>query len=367
MLENYRGKKINTFFPSQRVTAERKNMNTWKKPLELLREELKSFLSVTLEDAIQKVDQRFDEALNAMAQVEGQHLGLDPAEDEEMGSDDGFINDEPENPSSSSGDEMDDDDDDDLDDQEDDECDFDEIICLPTPPTKKKNKPKQEKKAKPETKKKRQGARAKMPPAVHYNMKPTVGKRERKPTRRFSPSRVTKEADEPESISGSESLSDEEAPATNRLDRDQWNVVRRLSPEQRNRNPWWSRCIAVPLNQVRDGCGYQSKNNQTPGIVLDAISLHPEGVRFEVLPVSREEKCALCGHKKTCTQRITLNDGSRHFVGRYCVNVAKTWHYMAELLADPQEVELNDIMSALGAVQAAHAAKADANKTNRYK
>lgn len=316
-------------------------MTSLRKPLLVLKEELVTVLTITLEEAIRKVDERFDEALSALAAVEGE----EPMDDEEMDSSAGFINDEPEDVSSSSSSSSRSDDEE-LEEEEEEE---EEQPPSPPPPSKKKKEKKK---------------RAAAPPSVHYKMKPQVGKRARVPPRRFSPSRITKERPvESESISESSG-----GGAPTRTERDQWNVVRRLTREQRNRNPWWSRTFAGPLDQVRQGLGYESDNNRGPTELWDAMGLHPEYVEFEELPLARRAKCAFCGHSKMCTKGIRLSDGGGyHLVGSLCVDVAKAWHHMAELLADASRVELEDVQRALKSLQSAHAAKAERNKTWRYK
>lgn len=331
------------------------SMSAQRKAIQVLREELITVLSVTLEEAMRTLNQRFDEALAAMAQVDKQQLGIeiDDLDDEEMRSDDDFINDEPEEVESSSSSSSDADHNDELEDIDDDDDDPDEILCFPSP------------KKRGRTPRGKSKSKAKVPPAVHYKMKPQVGKRERKAPRRFSPSRVHKDADERESISDSsgEELVSAASNHINRLDRDQWNVVRRLSPEQRNRNPWWSRRVAVPVNQVRDGCGYQSENNQIPRMLWDAIAENPNVLFIDTLESRIMEKCGFCGHKKKCTHYITLSNGATYYIGRVCVGVAKAWLHLSRLLADARHVELEQVLDALSALETAHAAKAGRRQT----
>jgi hypothetical protein len=307
--------------------------------IELLREELRTEFSVILEKGRAKIDARTREAIESLKLLNGGQINNNDGDDEEMEPSDEFINDVPSvsgSSSSSSGDEIDE-----MEEEEEEEEDED------TRPTKKSK------------------TKAKPAPAVHYKMKPRVGKRVRKAPRRYSPSRKSSSSSS-ESAEPSESLSDSGGGGGgggDRTDREHWNVVCRLTAAQRLRNPWYSRKVAAVLNQIRSALGREGPNNQGPRDLWDNIGRDPEAVEISPLAANHQTTCAFCGGTKPCKFRIWLGgerDGG--YVGSSCVGLARAWCDMAHVLETAGHGEWHLVQAALDKLQSAHASKSNRNE-----
>lgn len=298
-----------------------------RKPIDLLNEKLNAIITAKTDELRREISAHIKEFAEAMTLASGQVL----PDDEELGSSAEFIHDGPESSASSSDEEEEEEEEEHEDEDEEPDVfllfDSDEDVGRKRPGTKATTK--------------------------RVSLKPQVGKRERKRTRRFSPSRMMDDEEE----YGSEALSGSED--ENRLDTDQWRMVRHLTRERRGRNPWYVRKVGQALTMVRSALGREGPNNQGPRDLWDMIATDPSEVEFVHLPTYRETKCAFCGQKKKCAQKIEF--GTNHesyYLGSACARLARAWQTFSEVLIDARLTEWSQIRTLLGDVEAAHAAKA---------
>lgn len=199
--------------------------------------------------------------------------------------------------------------------------------------------------------------KVKNPPPVHYKMKPTsVGKRERKVPIRFSPldtgtgKRERRDDDEDLTQRGKRSK-------VRKSDQEQWNMVRKLSAERRQRNPWWRRRFGDSLLVVYNGLGEQSANNTGPGQRWDDIEADPLSVDIHPLSHTTRTKCALCGRIRYCNRTLVIG-GCSYLIGSACAKLAEAWRDFC-LNADVEDLAILD--ESLARVQTAHAEKQKKN------
>lgn len=194
------------------------------------------------------------------------------------------------------------------------------------------------------------------PPPVHHRAvaPATSKKRARKAPNRYSPSRTSDaKRDDAEAELSGVSL----GKRSRRDGADDWNLVRNKSMEAQDRNAWFrSRWGHQLQHVVRAGLGNETKNNEAPRELWDAIGKRPRAFDFRSC-FSKETKCAFCGAKRVCTWK-SMHAGRNIYMGVCCANLAKAWQAF-QMARQDEEESLETMDRLFDCVMNAHMAKND--------